>query len=211
MPEWGWIIVFALGSPAAIALAWRIIRHGGKIGIAGHTMVINGHEVDEDQPQGRAIKYVIRSIGELEELLYGRFLAMIADRGADRAHLTEYEDSMYIEGLIHSIVTGGNGTNSWLQIIQGYIVDGEWVSIGPLEYVEREIWPHMLRSAKSYLNDKYKSKALGCDGVWRDRWVTNADLVDEISSDDIRSRACRAVAAYIEYAQRCTGRGCSDE
>lgn len=211
MPEWGWIIIFSIGVPSLIVLVWRIIRHGGKIGIAGHTMVINGQQIDEDQPQGRALKYVVRSIAELEELLYGRFLAMIAERGADRANLTEYEDSMYVDGLIHSIVTGGNGTDSWLQIIQGHIVDGDWKATGPLEYVEREVWPQMLRSAKAYLNAKYKSKALGRDGIWRDRWVTNADLVDEIAGEDIRSRACRSVAAYIEYAQRCTGRGCTDD
>ena len=203
-----WIAIAMVSIPGLVFTLWRIYKTGGSIGIAGHTFVVNGMKVSPDNPRSRAIQYVTRCIGELEEMLFGRFLTMIAERGADRNHLVEYDDSMYVKQLFHSIVTGGNGSHSWQQIVQGHVVNGDWMGVHPLEYAENEIWPQMLRSAKNYLNAEYYSSVLGRDGKRYDRWVTNADLVDEISGDDIRQRTCRAVASYIEYAQRCNGKGC---
>ena len=208
MPEWMWIAIAMVSIPGLVFTLWRIYKTGGSIGIAGHTFVVNGMEVNEDNPSSKVIRYVIRRVGELEELIFGQFLRMIAERGADRNHLVEYDDSMYVKQLFHSIVTGGNGSDSWQQIIQTHMVAGDWNDAHPLEYAQKEIWPQMLRSAKNYLNAEYYSSVLGRDGQRYDRWVTNADLVDEISGDDIRDRACRIVASYVEYAQRCNGKGC---
>ena len=203
MPEWGWIIIFAVGTPSFFLFLWLIYKRGGKVttGYGRYSIVINGQSVDEKNPMVQVLKYVTRSIGELEEMLFGRFLTLIRDKGADADKLVEYEDSLYVKQLFHSIVTGGNGSNSWQQTIQEHIIENNWKGQNPHVYAEEEIWPQLLRSAKKYLNAEYYSSVLQPDGSRRDRFVSNTELVDELNSDAIRKRTINAVAAYISYAQ----------
>ena len=201
MPEWGWIIVFAVGAPAVLYLLWHMGRYGGRVSHSGTTIIVNGKRVTDSSPTSQALKYVTANTGEMEELLFGRYLKMILDRGADRESLIEYDDSMFVKQLFHSIITGGNGSESWQQIIQTHIVDGQYMGHMPHDYAETEVWPQMLSSAKKYLNAEYYSTVLQRDGTRRERWVTNTDLVDEVSDGEVAKRAIRMVARYIEYAK----------
>ena len=210
MPDWMWIVIAAVVVVLGAAMTYRIVQSGGTVKTAAGTLIVNGAKVSKNTPLGEALKYVTRSIGELEDVFYGRFCRLLEDAGADKHYLSEYEDALYMRELIHAIVTSGNGSDSWQQTIQTYIVDAGWRRQDLQDYTEREIWPAMLRSAKRYLDEKYKSSVLQADGTRRQRIVTHHDVITELETGAIKERAVRAVTAYLEYARAVMSNGCKD-
>jgi hypothetical protein len=149
-----------------------------------------------------AIRYVERSVGELQDIFYTSFLRALRDKGYSERHLTEYEDSRFAKLLIWHIVAGGNGTDSAQKIIEREILNGDWYE-GDLErYVEQEVWPPLKRFAKRIVNAEYDSDVLEEDGYRRQRMISNKEFVDVLTKREVKEQVVVAIIPFFEYARQ---------
>lgn len=213
MPEWIWIVIAFWGSAAAALLLMMIFKRGGKIGFGNNIVTVNGSVVDQQGPYSAMIAYTENQVGEIQHIMFGRYLRLIKDKGADPAHLTEYEDSRYVKMLLKYLVNGGNGSRSVQKIMETEVVTGTWrMHRKDLRgYCQREIWPQILRVTRDRFNSEYDSTVLTNDGTYRDRWASTAEVVDTYEDKSVADATCSVCENILLFAAACEGQGgCAD-
>lgn len=210
MPEWIWLVVAFWGSVATAVLLYLIAKRGGKIGFGKNVMTVNGEVMDGKYKH--AIRYVESRVGEVHHILFGRYLRLIKDNGAEPNRLTEYEDARFMKMLLQYLVSGGNGSRSIQKILESEVVYGDWQRYKHdlKGYAKREIWPQVLRVARDRINSEYDSVVLVNDGTYRPRWAATADVVDAYSEDSIEDSVCTVFDSILLYASVCKNGGCPD-
>ena len=211
MPDFVWIVISALMVTVVVYLMVVASSRGLRASHGRTSIVIAGNPGDTETPIGRALQYVQQWTPEIQHVLFGRYLRLMKDAGADPALLTDYDDARFAKALFRYLVSGGNGTQSIQKILEDLIVNGEWRRENDHidEYVQTQVWPIIVRRIRDYLNAEYDTTVLQMDGSRRNRWVSNTDLVAELTSDEIRSKCVATITPIFRFAQDCVQSGCS--
>lgn len=213
MPEWIWIVIAFWGSAAAVLLLMLIVKRGGKIGFGGNVVTVNGSLVDPQGPYSALLTYTENQVGEVQHILFSRYLRLIKGKGADPSHLTEYEDSRYVKMLLKYLVNGGNGSRSVQKIMETAVVTGAWREHKHdlKGYCLREIWPQVRRVTRDRFNSEYDSTVLMNDGNYRDRWAATAEVIDAYEEPEVAAAVCGVCELILLFVAACESKGCKDD
>jgi len=179
--------------------------HGGSIVIAG-----TGQEIET--PLGRALTYVQQWTPEIQHVLFKQYLRMMKQAGADAALLADYDDARFAKALFRYLVSGGNGTQSIQKIIEHQVINGEWrrTTNHVAEFVTSQVWPLVVRVTRDFLNAEYDTTVLQKDGSRRTRWVSNTDLVDTLTGDEMKDKIVEKIVPIFRFAHDCVQAGCTE-
>jgi len=218
VPQWGWIIIFAIGGPSIIAVIWTVLKRGGSIGIGkntltipGEAMVVHGEDLEDDGPMGRALNYVPENIGQIHHMIYGHFLKLVkAAPGVVPNEITTLEESVFARALIKIASSLGNGSHSIQMIIQTHITRKDFVGKDLESYVIRIVVPRVIDRLRETINSEYDSVTHYKDGSTKTRSVTQVQFVDMLLSQGFRESLVRAILPFFRWAQSCLDGECAE-
>lgn len=212
MPEWMWIVIATGGAAALAVVLWVISKRGVKAKYGRNSIVIEGQYHHPEDPLSKALTYVSDRTPQLQDIIFGVYLRLMKDAGAEVHYLAEYEDAKFVRMLLQYLVNGGNGSNSIQKIIEGEIIHGEWHrdEDDVTRYVMWEVWPQISRRIKDFLNQEYDTSVLQMDGSRRQRWVSNTTFIDAVMADETRDKIIDRVAPLFMYSRRCINDGCKE-
>lgn len=211
MPQWGWIIIFATAVPLVVLITCVILKRGGSIGIgkntltipSGEALVVHGDNRESEGPMGKALHYVPDNIGQIHNLIYGRYLKLVKAKGVDAADITNIEDSRFARSLIKNATSLGNGSRSVQKILETHIARRDFLGKDVDLYVCQHVLPRVIDAVREVVNSEYDSVVHYAEGSTRDRIVSQVEFVDMLLSREFRDLLTTALVPFFEYASDC--------
>jgi len=210
MPEWGWIIIFAVGTPALLAIIWRLLATGGRLAFGKSSIVIHGEERRNTDPLGDALKFVPSNIGIVHNYLYGLYLKAVKAKGIDPGVMTEIEDSRFARAVLRNAVCLGNGSRSVQKIIESAIASADFRDRDIGHYVRGTIVPRAIDAVQTIINSEYDSIASYAEYSTRARIISQAEFVDIVRSEAAKDGLATVIMPFFVHANDCVGGGCSE-
>lgn len=221
MPEFVWIGI--MGAGTLVLLCLLIMLALGKVKIRSRWVSLMPHSsptaaqiVDVRQVVSVAdmnamVQYTDKMVGAFHAILYGTYLRLLSDRGANRDYLIEYESSQLVSEIAQTLTRSGNGVLSVQQILEKHLLSLEWLGNSIDTYVRERITPAITETCRRRLNERYKSEYRTEQDELVKRLVSNTDFVDAIMLPAFSEQVTTFVLPFFRFASDCAKRGCSDE
>ena len=211
MPDWGWIVVLAVGSLLSIAITWVILRRGGSIGIgkntltipAAETLVVHGEPDETTSPLGKALHYVPDNIGQIHHVVYHGFLRLVKRKGVAEQDITEIEESQFARVLLRDAVMRGNGSRSVQKIIEAHVARRDFMGKDARAYVITHVLPQVEDTLREEINSEYSTTVRTVDGSTKTRVVSQVEFVDMLMNKETRDLLVEKITPFFEYAADC--------
>lgn len=211
IPRFIWIEI-AILVPVIIGGALYIVwKRGVKGSAKGISFIVQGTGKEASPSVSAGLLYLEQTVPEIQDILFRKFLSMMADAGAERALIATYDDSLYMRMLLRYAVNGGNGSNSVQKILEQEVVSGQYRRSNDdiEEYVKNRIWPRVIRSLRTTIDSDYHSDVHGSDGYIRRRKVSSTDFICAIQEGAVAEEVTRKLIGIMRRAKECVD-GCEE-